>query len=81
MGDFFNYGTLPKVCIHTPKPDNFSDYYSPRGICKCGSSDWIDGEMDILKSKIDHVWPKKPVHRCKKCEEVRLSDLKEKEED
>lgn len=75
MGDFINYGTLPKVCIHTPIPDNFSPYYVPDEKCKCGCTDFIDGEMKILKDSFGYEFPKKFVHRCKNCNEVRLAYL------
>lgn len=77
LGDFVNYGTLPKVCIHTPMLDNFSHLYIANKKCKCGCSDFIDSEMKILKDVFGHEFSKKKVNRCKKCNEVRLATLKE----
>ena len=71
---FFNFGILPEVCIHTPEEDQYSPIYKPREKCECGASEWIEGEMEIVKSMTGYEFPKKHVQRCKCCHEVRMAD-------
>ena len=73
--EFYHFGILPGVCIHSLIEDQYSKMYVPRDICECGCNEWIESTMDIVKPLFDHFhFPKKDVHRCKKCNEVRLSD-------
>ncbi len=71
---FNHFGILPQVCIHSPIEDEYSRMYIPRDICDCGSGDWIDGEMKMFKDLDGYEFPKKKVHRCAKCNEVRIAD-------
>lgn len=71
---FYHYGILPEVCIHSTKEDEYSKMYSPREKCDCGSSEWIEGKMDIVQPVHGYKFPQKDVHRCKKCNEVRVAD-------
>lgn len=69
--EFFHFGILPRVCIHSPIEDQYSKMYLPREKCECGSSQWIDGEINITNGL---EFPRKQVHRCKECDEVRMAD-------
>lgn len=72
--EFYHFGILPQICIHALKEDEYSKMYIPRKTCDCGHKEWIESEMDIIKPIPGINYPKKAVHRCKKCNEVRLSD-------
>ncbi len=72
--DFFNYGILPKICIHSLIEDPYSKMYIPRDKCECGGNEWIESTMDIVKPVKGYEFPKKDVHRCKECNEVRMAD-------
>jgi len=76
LSNFLSTGKLPDVCIHTPIEDAYSEYFLPRITCDCGSVDWMDGELKVIKDSFGYEFPKKPVHRCKSCNEIRLADLK-----
>ncbi len=73
--EFFHFGILPGVCIHSPINDVFSKMYVPREKCENGHSDWLT-EGCIMK--IGHWQDSTPiykeVHRCKICNDVRISD-------
>ena len=71
---FFHFGILPSISIHSPIEDQYSKMYIPREKCDCGCSEWIEGKMDIIKPSMGLSWPKKNVHRCKDCNEVRMAD-------
>jgi hypothetical protein len=75
MSEFLLSGKLPKVCIHTPLGDQYSKYYEPEKKCKCNCDNWIDGEMDIIKSIEGFNFPPKKVHRCKNCNAVRVAHM------
>lgn len=66
--EFFHFGILPQVCIHSLVQDEYSCMYSPQANCECGSSEWIDSTMEIVNGL-----PIKDVHRCKHCNKVRLA--------
>jgi len=72
--DFFHFGTLPQVSIHSIIEDQYSKMYIPREKCDCGCSEWIDGKMKIVEDCFGYEFPKKDVHRCKDCNEVRMAD-------
>ena len=72
--EFYHFGLLPSVCIHSLVEDEYSKMYVPRKECECGSFEWIEGEMDIIKPVPGFNYPKKNVHRCKVCNEVRMAD-------
>ena len=72
--EFYHFGILPQVSIHSIIEDQYSKMYIPREKCDCGHNEWIEGEMDIIKPSFGFEFPKKPVHRCKKCKEVRMAD-------
>lgn len=72
--EFFHFGILPSVCIHSPIEDEYSKMYNPRQKCECGCEEWVDGLMDIVKPMNGYEFPKKNVHRCAKCSEVRMAD-------
>jgi hypothetical protein len=72
--DFFDFGIIPKVCIHSLQEDEYSKFYIPIDKCNCGCNKWVESEMNILKSKYGYSFPKKKVHRCAKCNEVRLAN-------
>ena len=72
--EFFHFGILPQVCIHSPIEDDYSHMYKPRKICDCGSNQWINSTMNLLKSNDGNGFFLKQVHRCEKCDEVRMAD-------
>lgn len=67
--EFFHFGILPQVCIHSLDEDDYSKMYIPQEKCDCGCPDWIESIMKMFKN-FDS--PKR-VHRCKKCNEVRIA--------
>ena len=72
--EFYHFGILPEICIHSPIEDKYSKMYTPREKCDCGCSEWIEGKMDIVKPVNGYQYPQKDVHRCKNCNEVRMAD-------
>gem|GEM_PF-3100473 len=75
--EFFHFGVLPQVCIHSPIHDQYSDSYIPEKSCKCGSEEWLEeGCTMILFHYADGTPAYKDVHRCKKCYEVRMATHK-----
>jgi len=73
---FYEFGLLPEICIYSLDEDQYSKNYIPREACDCGCKEWVDSEMDIIKPVDGFTFPKKRVHRCKSCNEVRLADHK-----
>ena len=71
--EFYHFGLLPQVCIHSLVEDEYSKMYKPQEICECGHSEWVESTMDIIKPIEGFSFPKKNVHRCKKCNKVRIS--------
>lgn len=71
---FYHFGILPQVCIHSIIVDEYSEMYVPREKCECGCSQWIEAKMDIIKPVNGYHFPKKDVHRCMVCKEVRMAD-------
>ena len=67
---FFHFGRLPQICIHSLIEDEYSKMYIAKEKCECGNSEWIESEIQMFKN-IDS--PKK-VHRCSKCNSVRMAD-------
>lgn len=77
--EFYHFGLLPRVCIHTLDIDEYSHMYIPQEVCSCGSKDWIDSKMALSQMNgIPFMF--KDVHRCKKCNEVRMANHIGKEE-
>ncbi len=72
--EFYHFGILPEICIHSIVEDEYSKMYIPREKCDCGGTEWIEGKMDIVKPINGYRFPQKEVHRCKICNEVRVSD-------
>jgi hypothetical protein len=71
--EFYHFGILPRVCIHTPGEDQYSKMYKPREVCECGCKEWIDGTMALANiGGVECMF--KDVHRCKECGKVRMSD-------
>jgi hypothetical protein len=71
--EFFHFGILPGVCVHTPERDQYSAMYKAREKCDCGASEWLESTM-ILGHCADGTPVYKDVHRCKSCNEVRMAD-------
>lgn len=68
---------LPRICIHGLIEEECSNFYIPQEDCDfCGETEWIEGEMDIVKPLIGYPFPKKKVERCSKCQEVRIAYYK-----
>ena len=67
---FYQFGLLPEICIHSLDEDQYSPMYIPREKCDNGHSDWIESTIQMF-SNFDS--PKR-VHRCKICNDVRMSD-------
>lgn len=68
--EFYHFGILPQVCIHSLDEDEFSKMYTPQEKCDCGCGDWIESEMQICAN----FYSPKKVHRCKTCNEVRIAN-------
>ena len=73
--EFYHFGILPQICIHSLMEDEYSKMYTPREKCSCGYAEWLEGKMYIVKSANGYKFPQKDVHRCKNCNEVRMADL------
>lgn len=73
--EFYHFGILPQLCIHSPFKDQYSQMYIPREKCDCGCNEWIEeGCTMILGHYPDGTPVYKDVHRCKKCYEIRIAD-------
>ncbi len=73
--EFYHFGILPQICIHSPLEDEYSYMYIPRDKCECGSTEWIEQGCTMLLGHYGDGTPIfKDVHRCKKCNEVRMAD-------
>jgi hypothetical protein len=73
--EFYHFGILPQVSIHSPIYDQYSDMYIPRETCDCGCKEWKEeGCTMILGHYQDGTRVYKDVHRCKNCKEVRMAD-------
>lgn len=67
--DFYHFGTLPSVCIHSPIKDKYSKMYIPLEICECGCKEWVESTMiKFIGFSLDRV------HRCKDCNTVRIAN-------
>ncbi len=73
--EFYHFGILPRACIHSPIPDQYSPMYKPQEECeKCGCKEWhTKGCSMILGHYPDGTPMYKDVHRCKNCFEVRMA--------
>lgn len=71
--EFFHFGILPQECIHSVDEDKYSKMYIPQEKCDCGCSDWVESSMKIFKDSMGYEFPKKRIHRCKECNEVRMA--------
>ncbi len=72
--EFFHFGILPQVCIHSLDEDEYSKMYQPITNCeKCNCEDWVESRMKIFEDSIGYKFPLKRVHRCKNCNDVRIA--------
>lgn len=71
---FLHFGLLPEICIHSLIEDQYSAMYIPREFCGCGANEWVISTMKMTADDSPIQLPPKDVHRCKKCNEVRLAD-------
>jgi len=77
--EFFHFGILPRVCIHTLEEDEYSHMYIPEEGCSCGCKEWIVSVMAL--AQVDGIpCMFKNVHRCRDCNEVRMANHIGKEE-
>lgn len=74
--EFFHFGILPSVCIHSPIKDEYSNNYIPREKCDCGCTEWVESTMKLVGDSFGYEFPTKDVHRCKQCNQVRMADHK-----
>lgn len=74
--EFYHFGILPQLTIHSPVEDSYSHMYIPRDKCDCGCGEWKDGEMELIYPIAGVSFPKKHVHRCANCNDVRMADHK-----
>jgi len=72
--EFYHFGILPQLCIHSPMEDEYSKMYIAREKCDCGSSNWLENCTMILGHYPDGTAIYKDVHRCSECFEVRVAD-------
>jgi hypothetical protein len=78
--EFYHFGVLPQLTIHSPIVDQYSHMYIPRDSCDCGCSEWKDGELDLIQPIRGFTLPKKQVHRCVNCSNLRMADHKGRKE-
>lgn len=72
--EFYHFGILPQVTIHSVVEDKYSHMYIPRENCDCGCSEWItEGCTMVLAHYSDGTPIYKDVHRCNECKSVRLA--------
>ena len=75
--EFYHFGLLPQVCIHSLDEDQYSCMYIPQESCeKCGCKEWAESTMKIVEDFMGFEYPKKRVHRCSRCNEIRMADHK-----
>ena len=72
--EYFHFGLLPETCIHSLDEDEYSKMYIPQQLCDCGCSEWVESTMKIVEDSYCFTFPTKRVHRCKSCNEVRISN-------
>jgi len=78
--EFYHFGILPRVCIHSPEPDQYSHMYVPEERCKCGCVEWVDGKMPLAELMgVPCMF--KDVHRCKACNDIRMANHIGKEDE
>ena len=70
--EFFHFGILPELCIHTLEEDEYSKMYIPQEKCDCGSSEWFESTM-ILGTYPCGTHVIKDVNRCSQCNNVRMA--------
>ena len=72
--EYYHFGILPQICIHSPHIDQYSHMYKPQDVCDCGCTDWLtEGCTIILGHYRNGIPVHKDVHRCAKCNEVRIA--------
>ncbi len=71
---FYHLGILPQICIHNPIDGEYSKMYLARKKCDCGNEEWRESFMDVIQPTDGYAWEKKRVHRCTKCNEIRMAD-------
>lgn len=64
---FYHFGILPQACIHSLIEDEYSKMYEPEKNCKCGCENWYEDDAVLFIGL-----PPKKVHRCKRCNELRM---------
>lgn len=72
--EFFYFGILPQQCIHSLIEDEYSKMYIPQQKCECGCGEWVNSTMKMFEDINGYEFPKKYVHRCANCNEVRMAD-------
>ncbi len=73
--EFFHFGILPRVSIHSVKKDQYSCMYKPRELCDCGCSEWLQEGCTMILGKYPNGEEMiKDVHRCRNCNEIRMAD-------
>lgn len=72
--EFYHFGILPAVSIHSLVEDEYSKMYIPIEKCVCGCNEWVKGTMKLTEDSFGYQFPKKQVHRCKQCNQVRKAD-------
>lgn len=73
--EFFHFGILPAMCIHSVEADEYSKMYKPIPRCDCGCTEWLEeGCTMVLGHYPDGTPVYKDVHRCKNCFEVRTAN-------
>ncbi len=71
--EFYHFGLLPEICIHSLDEDEYSKMYTPNETCEaCGGKEWIESTMRILDLP-EKLYPAKRVQKCKDCESVRIA--------
>lgn len=68
--EFYHFGIIPEVCIHSLDEDQYSKMYIPEETCLCGGTEWIESTMKIVQNDF---YPKKRIHRCKSCDGIRMA--------
>lgn len=72
----FSISNLPKVSVYCLDNNYFMQFYEMNEICLCGSQEWIMSFLKISTTENDLQFLPKRIHRCKSCNQIRLSKLK-----
>jgi hypothetical protein len=71
--EFYHFGLLPQVCIHSLDKDEYSKSYIAQEICDCGCKEWIESTIKMFEDYMEYDFPLKRVHRCQQCNTVRIA--------